>query len=55
MAVATKTIPVVYSAVGDPVAAGLVKSWEPSGTNVTGVSDLLAREAMGDDADGGED
>lgn len=41
VAVATKDIPIVYSAVGDPVAAGLVKSWGPSGTNVTGVSDSL--------------
>lgn len=41
VAVATKTIPIVYSAVGDPVAAGLVKSWEPSGTNITGVSDAV--------------
>ncbi|XAH24445.1 ABC transporter substrate-binding protein [Xylophilus sp. GW821-FHT01B05] len=39
---ATKTIPVVYSGVTDPVAAQLVKDWKPSGTNVTGVSDLLA-------------
>jgi len=39
---ATKTIPVVYSGVTDPVAAQLVPSWEPSGTNVTGVSDSLA-------------
>lgn len=39
---ATKTIPVVYSAVTDPVAAQLVQSMEPSGTNVTGVSDSLA-------------
>jgi putative ABC transport system substrate-binding protein len=39
---ATKAIPVVYSAVTDPVAAQLVKDWKPSGTNVTGVSDLLA-------------
>jgi putative ABC transport system substrate-binding protein len=38
---ATKTIPVVYSGVTDPVAAQLVKDWKPSGTNVTGVSDLL--------------
>jgi len=38
---ATKTIPVVYSGVTDPVAAQLVKSWEPTGTNVTGVSDKL--------------
>jgi len=38
---ATKTIPVIYSAVTDPVAAQLVKDWKPSGTNVSGVSDLL--------------
>jgi putative ABC transport system substrate-binding protein len=31
---------VVFSAVTDPVAAKLVKSWDASGTNVTGVSDL---------------
>ena len=37
---ATKDIPVVYSAVTDPVAARLVKTWDASGTNVTGVSDL---------------
>jgi putative ABC transport system substrate-binding protein len=41
---ATKTIPVVFSAVTDPVAAQLVKTMEPSGTNVTGVSDSLALE-----------
>ena len=41
---ATKTIPVVYSAVTDPVVAKLVKSWEPTGTNVTGVSDHKAIE-----------
>lgn len=35
----TKSIPVVYSAVTDPVAAKLVNGWGPSGTNVTGVSD----------------
>ena len=37
----TKTIPVVFSAVTDPVAAKLTSSWEASGTNVTGVSDVL--------------
>lgn len=37
---ATRQIPVVYTAVTDPVAAKLVKSWDASGTNVTGVSDL---------------
>jgi putative ABC transport system substrate-binding protein len=36
---ATRDIPVVFSAVTDPVAAKLVKSWEASGGNVTGVSD----------------
>ncbi len=41
---ATKSIPVVYSAVTDPVAAQLVKSMEASGSNVTGVSDELALE-----------
>lgn len=43
---ATKSIPVVYSAVTDPVAAHLVPSLDPSGTNVTGVSDALALEAQ---------
>lgn len=38
---ATKDIPVVYSAVTDPVAAKLVPSMAPSGTNVTGTSDRL--------------
>ncbi|HUH59692.1 MAG TPA: ABC transporter substrate-binding protein [Candidimonas sp.] len=41
---ATKTIPIVYSAVTDPVAAQLVPSMAPSGTNVAGVSDSLALE-----------
>ena len=37
----TKSIPVVFAAVTDPLAAQLVSSWEASGTNVTGVSDEL--------------
>ena len=41
---ATKSIPVVYAAVTDPVAAQLVTSFEASGTNVTGVSDSLELE-----------
>lgn len=41
---ATKTVPVVFSAVTDPVVAKLVSSWEPSKTNVTGISDMLALE-----------
>lgn len=44
VAAATRDVPLVYSAVTDPVAAQLVKVWEPSGTNVTGVSDELALE-----------
>jgi len=40
VAAATREIPVVFSAVTDPVAAGLVKSNEEPGANVTGVSDL---------------
>ncbi len=41
---ATKTIPVVYSAVSDPVAGQLVKDWKATGGNVTGVSDMLVLE-----------
>ncbi len=44
----TKTVPVVFSAVTDPVAAKLVPNWEPSKTNVTGVSDLLALDKQMD-------
>ncbi len=45
---ASKSIPVVFSAVTDPVAAKLVNSWEPSGSNVTGVADLLALDKQMD-------
>jgi len=34
----------VFSAVTDPVGAGLVKSLECSGNNVTGISDLTPVE-----------
>jgi putative ABC transport system substrate-binding protein len=44
----TKEVPVVYAAVTDPVAAQLVPSWQASGTNVTGVSDLLALDQQMD-------
>jgi putative ABC transport system substrate-binding protein len=37
----TKTIPIVYSGIADPIAAQLVKDWGPSGTNVTGLSHML--------------
>ncbi|GAA1704892.1 ABC transporter substrate-binding protein [Propioniferax innocua] len=40
VAQAVQDRPVVFMAVTDPVDAGLVESWETSGMNVTGVSDL---------------
>jgi putative ABC transport system substrate-binding protein len=40
VATATRTIPVVFTAVTDPLAAGLVKTIEAPGGNVTGISDL---------------
>lgn len=39
-------IPVVFSAVSDPVTAGLVKSMEAPGANITGTSDALDTEAV---------
>ena len=39
-------IPVVFSAVSDPVAAGLVKSMDKPGSNITGVSDALNTDAF---------
>lgn len=41
VAAATTNIPIVFSAVTDPVEAKLVKSLDGSGTNVTGASDAL--------------
>ena len=40
LAAATKTIPVVFTAVTDPLGAKLVKNLEHPGGNVTGLSDL---------------
>lgn len=37
---ATKDIPILITAVTDPVAAGLVKSLDKPGTNVTGTTDM---------------
>ena len=45
---ATKSVPVLFSAVTDPVAAKLVPNWEASKTNVSGVSDLLALDKQMD-------
>ena len=42
----TKTIPIVFAAVGDPVGAGVVPNLSHPGGNVTGVS-LLATELSG--------
>lgn len=36
-----KGIPIVFAAVTDPVAAGLVPSWDKGGTNISGASDAL--------------
>lgn len=44
VASATTTIPVVFSAVTDPVEAKLVTSLEKPGNNVTGASDVLPYE-----------
>ncbi|MDP4108846.1 MAG: ABC transporter substrate-binding protein [Bacillota bacterium] len=41
-----KEIPVIFSAVSDPLAAGLVKSLEAPGTGCTGTSDVLNLEAQ---------
>jgi putative ABC transport system substrate-binding protein len=45
-AAATQSIPVVFTAVTDPVAAKLVKSWGAPGANITGVSDMLPLAAQ---------
>lgn len=39
-------IPVVFSAVSDPVGAGLVASMDKPGSNITGTSDMLDTEAV---------
>lgn len=39
-------IPVVFSAVSDPVGAGLVESLEAPGANITGTSDYLDTDAV---------
>lgn len=38
---ATKSIPIVFTAVTDPVDAGLAKEWKSSGYNTTGTSDKV--------------
>jgi len=54
MASAVQDRPILFSAVTDPVAAGLVPSWDKAGANISGTSDLnpdakpvsLVQEAM---------
>lgn len=41
VAASTKTIPLVFAGITDPIAAKLTKNWQPTGTNITGVSDYL--------------
>lgn len=43
-AASTKTIPVIFAGITDPIAAKLIKSFEPTATNITGVSDYLPPE-----------
>src|SRR4030095_10105603 len=40
---ATRTIPIVFTGVGDPIGSGLVESLAKPGANVTGLSILLPR------------
>ena len=40
VAAVTRDIPFVFSAISDPIAAKLVNGRGPSGTNITGISDL---------------
>ncbi|MCL4367740.1 MAG: ABC transporter substrate-binding protein [Actinobacteria bacterium] len=46
MAKATKTIPIVFSAMTDPVGAGVVQSMDKPGGNVTGVTDWVDPETQ---------
>lgn len=41
VAAATKSIPIVFAAVSDPVSAGLVKDLATTDGNITGVSDVI--------------
>ena len=46
MQAADSDIPIIFSAVTDPVAAGLVESLEAPGANITGTSDYLDTDAV---------
>lgn len=42
----TKDIPIIFSAVTDPVAAGLVEDFDAPGGNITGTSDLVSADRI---------
>lgn len=44
----TKDIPIIFSAVTDPVEAGLVKDFDAPGGNITGTSDLVSADKIMD-------
>ena len=44
VAAATKTIPVVFAGITDPIGAKLIQNWQPSGTNITGTSNHRSME-----------
>ncbi len=46
MQAAESDIPIIFSAVTDPVSAGLVESLEAPGANITGTSDYLDTDAV---------
>ncbi|MBO4900291.1 MAG: ABC transporter substrate-binding protein [Lachnospiraceae bacterium] len=46
MQAATSDIPIVFSAVTDPLSAGLVNTMDAPGANITGTSDYLDTEAV---------
>jgi len=46
MQAATEDIPVVFAAVSDPLACGLVETLEAPGANITGTSDFLDTNAV---------
>lgn len=43
---ATKDIPILFSAVTDPVQSEIVKAWDDVGANITGTSDMAPMEAQ---------
>lgn len=45
-AAATDSIPIVFAAVSDPIAAGLVTAFDKTDKNITGVSDAIAVEEI---------